>query len=92
MKSVLLVYQDGRFLNLVNDLIKSIKNCKCKITTKERDNLSVNDYKNKDIIIIAGGDGTFLRASHFNKNLPMLGINPDPKRKEGFFMQTTINN
>ena len=61
-----------------------------KYTAKSRVKLTIDDYKNKEIIIVIGGDGTFLRASHLNTNIPMFGINPKPHRKVGFF--TRANN
>jgi len=54
-----------------------------------REDLAGKHYLGQDAVLVVGGDGTFLRASHLNKDLPILGINPDPKRKEGFFMQMT---
>ena len=43
----------------------------------------------KDLVITVGGDGTFLRASHFVEDSPMLGVNMDPQRKVGFFTRST---
>jgi NAD kinase len=53
----------------------------------DRECLSEKCYAKKDAILVIGGDGTFLRTSHLNKYLPMIGINPNPEKKEGFFMQ-----
>ena len=52
-----------------------------------REKLSQKLFQNKDLVIAVGGDGTFLRASHFifDKTL-VFGVNSDPKYKEGFFM------
>lgn len=38
-----------------------------------------------DLIITVGGDGTVLYGSHFAKNLPLLGLNSDPKSSIGRF-------
>ena len=39
-----------------------------------------------DVVIVVGGDGTFLAASHsVDSGLPMLGINSDPSSSRGFF-------
>lgn len=43
----------------------------------------------KDLIITVGGDGTFLRASHFVGDTPMLGVNIDPASKLGFYTSAT---
>lgn len=45
--------------------------------------------KNADLILTVGGDGTFLKTAHHNDNIPILGINAEPEKKEGFF--TTCN-
>jgi len=70
--------------NLVKDLshFLHISNC-------ERQCLK-GTIKNFSLIIVIGGDGTFLRSSHHNKDIPMFGINPNPSKKEGYYMQATI--
>ena len=76
---------------MYDDFVKEVEKylTSKKITHKKEDRecLTNKCYKHIDLIIVIGGDGTFLRASHLNKNIPMLGINPDPSKKEGFFMQ-----
>ena len=57
----------------------------------DRDSVKSSLFSGKDLIIILGGDGTFLRANHFNKNIAMVGINADTEKKEGFFMQLNQN-
>lgn len=39
--------------------------------------------ENKDLIITLGGDGVFVRASHYLRETPILGINSDPMTSEG---------
>lgn len=53
-----------------------------------RDKLKKSQFKNKNLIIAVGGDGTFLRAAHFIDNQAIFGINSDVKDKEGFFMKS----
>lgn len=48
--------------------------------------------KDVDLIIVVGGDGTFLRTSHYVDKAPMLGVNSNSKTKEGFFMQCDQQN
>src|SRR3989338_2981124 len=57
-----------------------------------REKLNKRVFKNKDLILAVGGDGTFLIASHyvFGKT-PMMGINSEPSSKEGFFMNANKN-
>lgn len=85
----LLVYQQG-FPNLLDEIKNFLSSHK--ITTRERESLKPALYENKDLVVVLGGDGTFLRASHYNKGVAMFGINPKPDRKEGYYMQATYKN
>ena len=65
-----------------------LKNNDVKYGIAIREKLSKNLFRGKDMIIAVGGDGTFLMASHYVlDDTPMLGVNSDPKFKEGFFMK-----
>jgi NAD+ kinase len=49
--------------------------------------------KDRDLIIIVGGDGTFLKTAHHVRNkTPFLCIIADEKMTEGFFSNTTKKN
>jgi len=91
MKSVLITYQENLFLNIVNNVKSILQENKIVYSEKERECLVKEDYSGKNLVIVIGGDGTFLRANHLNKDVAMFGINPNPTKKEGFFMQSTIN-
>lgn len=52
-----------------------------------RDKLNKNQFKDKKLVIAVGGDGTFLRAAQFIDKGILLGVNAEPKNKEGFFMK-----
>ena len=69
---------------LVRNILK-----KCNISYKivHRNKLRNKLLQNNDMVIAVGGDGTFIRASHFifGKTL-VMGVNSNPKYKEGFFM------
>lgn len=71
-------------LGVVERALKKYKICHIGVN---RDKLGAHQFKNSDLIIAVGGDGTFLRASHFAKGHIMLGVNADVKNKEGFFMK-----
>ncbi len=44
------------------------------------------DVKGHDAVVVVGGDGTFLAASHsVGEGLPILGVNSDPETSRGFF-------
>jgi len=45
-----------------------------------------------DLVISVGGDGTFLASAHRADNVPILGVNPDPKRSVGFFCMADAKN
>jgi len=46
-----------------------------------------------DLVIVVGGDGTFLKTSLFASGRTlMLGVNSNPKRKEGFFLHCNLEN
>lgn len=55
----------------------------------ERNRVDARCCWQKDLIITIGGDGTFLRASHFVGDAPMLGVNLDPASKLGFFTRAS---
>jgi NAD+ kinase len=90
LRNVLVVYTKPRknpekvTLNLIQKILKKNK-INYKIVLREKLNKKL--FENKDLILVVGGDGTFLMASHFvfDKTL-MFGVNADPSCKEGFFM------
>lgn len=55
----------------------------------DRDRLKKHQFRDRDIVMAVGGDGTFLRASHFISNQLIFGVNSDVKDKEGFFMKSS---
>ena len=89
MKSVLITYQENLFLDILNNVKSILQEYKVVYSEKEREDLVKEDYSGKNLVIVIGGDGTFLRANHLNKDVPMFGINPIPEKKEGFLMQST---
>ncbi len=52
---------------------------------------NIPETDNFDLIIIVGGDGTTLDASHYIKDTPVLAINSDPDRSFGFFAGVKMN-
>jgi NAD+ kinase len=43
------------------------------------------DTTDADLVIVVGGDGTLLAASHSIGSVPLLGVNSDPERSVGFY-------
>lgn len=53
----------------------------------ERHDLLPSHAKGKEFALSIGGDGTFLLAAHaLLENVPLLGINADPRTKEGYLL------
>lgn len=90
INSILIVYNPYHEVQLLPDIKDFLKQNKKKFKIIGRDSISPDDYADKDLVLVIGGDGTFLRASHFNKDVPMLGINPNPDTKEGFYMKANL--
>lgn len=88
-KNAAVVYHfKGKALELACNVLKK-NNIKFSILSRE--SLNEKNFKNRDLVIAIGGDGTFLRASHFIKDSIIMGVNADPKNKEGFFMCCNVN-
>ncbi len=49
------------------------------------------DSSGADLVVVVGGDGTFLAASHSVGDVPMLGVNSDPTSSRGFFCGVTAD-
>ncbi|MBU1204500.1 MAG: NAD(+)/NADH kinase [Nanoarchaeota archaeon] len=89
MLNILIVYtKNDKAIDVVKN---SLRKRDIKFKCIERSRLNKSAFRNKNLIIAVGGDGTFLRASHFVKNELLLGVNSDPKTKEGFFMSSCKN-
>src|SRR3989338_5043858 len=93
LKNILIVYakrvskEEKSALEAVKSALKKY-GIGYKISNRERLNKKL--FQNKDLVVAVGGDGTFLRASHFIfDKTPIFGVNSDPKSKEGFFMTAT---
>lgn len=82
---ILLVYSE----KLSNKHLKSVDEVKKLIEKLDLDYVSVEvrnlkkDLFNVDLVITAGGDGTFIRAASYLKETPILGINSEPEFSEG---------
>jgi len=54
-------------------------------------NFKVSDLDLIDLVVVVGGDGTFIRVSHYLENTPILGINSEPEHSVGEWMSLTAN-
>lgn len=64
------------------DLVKKVLS-KHKMNYKIEQRHEVSNLENYDLIITVGGDGTFLRSSHFVRDQPILGVNSSPHHSVG---------
>lgn len=92
MKSVLVVYNSPATVEekkAVEMVRKALAKEQLHAEWIERHKLSASAAKGKDLAFSIGGDGTFLLAAHILPDrIPLLGINSDPKTKEGYFLGT----
>lgn len=88
-KNVLLVCKDelnGETRKSINEVKKVLKANKIKFKAVIRNKLKKADMKARDLVIVVGGDGTFLHVSHFIAgSVPMLCVNSNVKLTEGFY-------
>lgn len=83
-KKILLVYSEKLSENhkKVIEKVKKILIGKIFFCLNVRD-LDEKYFREIDLAISVGGDGTFIRTSHFLEDIPILGINSEPKQSEG---------
>ena len=86
IKNVLLVYyvHNYKTLELVE---KCLKTSKISYVAKRRVHLTNQLCKNKDLVIVVGGDGTFLRAAHHTDDTPIFAVSSDVMYNEAFYAQ-----
>tara|TARA_B100001971_G_C18185190_1_gene535176 strand:- start:565 stop:1356 length:792 start_codon:yes stop_codon:yes gene_type:complete len=92
INNILIVYSKFK-INYQKQTINEIKRVLNKYGIRykfiERTTLNKSNYKNIDLIMPVGGDGTFLKASQFLfDKRPIYGVNSNPLKKEGFFMES----
>ena len=69
-------------LQNISQIVASMNRFGIEFNIVKIEQFDVDDVDNVDVIISAGGDGTFLRAaSHIRSPVPMIGINLDPRRR-----------
>ena len=90
MEKILVVYSkpfNSEQETAIKVVEKSLKSKKANYILCDRKSLNSADFLDISMVIAIGGDGTFLRASHFIKDKTLIfGVNSDPSNKEGFYM------
>lgn len=84
INSVLIVYSkksfEGDIFCRVRDIVKERK---VKFSSVFIDDFKNSKFKSFDLILVVGGDGTFIRVSHYLEDELILGVNSDIKTSEG---------
>jgi NAD+ kinase len=77
----ILIIHKNKNLTIEKELRQKFKDID--ITFAWKNNLKKSYFKNIDLVISIGGDGTFLSASHFIENQLILGVNENYEKSEG---------
>ncbi|MBT4376576.1 nicotinate (nicotinamide) nucleotide adenylyltransferase [archaeon] len=89
IKSVLVVYSEKRTEEHLS-VVRGVKNLLGDLEIYSQfvlaSDLKKEFFRGVDLIIAIGGDGTFIRASHFTYGQLILGINSDSESSEGGLM------
>jgi NAD+ kinase len=85
MKKVLIIFRGGSGAEIIRGISSELSRAGANVEIVERDSLTENMFRNAQLAIVVGGDGTFLSAARKNKLTPMFCINPSPESSEGFF-------
>ena len=84
LNKVLIIYMDNTKKTL-KVIFNSLDKHNIEYSAIPRSHKSANIFRNKDLIITVGGDGTFLGSAHYIKDTPVLAVSPDELKHEGFF-------
>jgi len=84
LNKVLVIYMDNTKKTL-KVIFNALDKSGIEYSAIPRTHKSSNVFRNKDLIITVGGDGTFLGAAHYIKDTPVLAVSPDELKHEGFF-------
>ncbi len=89
-QDILLIYSEKiteDHMHMVRTVREDLKKFNLNVNTINVKYLEKKYFEFIDLIVTIGGDGTFIRASHFAKfYVPLLGINSDPEHSEGAFL------
>lgn len=90
LNNVLIVHKKKDKSGTLRTIKSVLSKNKINFVVVERE--KIKETKKYDLVVVVGGDGTFLRASHHVEDALMVGVNSSPKTSEGFFMRYTGNN
>jgi NAD kinase len=92
---MLSVWKEARdmHLSVVNQICAHVTNSGREVKIIADYKLKDEDFKDVDLVISMGGDGTFLKTASYIRtpSLPILGINTDPSRSAGHLTNKAVN-
>ena len=77
--------EDEGFQNTITYIQQEIRK-QAKVQIVEREYLSSFLFAKDDIIVVVGRDGLVANTAKYAKNLPIIGVNPDPNKINGIFL------
>ncbi len=82
------IYREGsKFLNKLKYFLNGKK-----FRVVAASSLKKNDFKDVDLVITLGGDGTFLKTASFVRDSFIIGINSNPRASEGALTSISVEN
>jgi NAD+ kinase len=90
LDNVLVVYKRKDKTGALRAVRSVLSNNKISFAAVERS--KIKKIKGYDLVVVVGGDGTFLRTAHWVGDILMVGVNSSPKTSEGFFMRYNKDN
>ncbi|PJB46014.1 MAG: NAD(+) kinase [Deltaproteobacteria bacterium CG_4_9_14_3_um_filter_63_12] len=68
----------------------ALKRAPIALSMSYRGELPAGELSELDLVVVLGGDGTLLEASHHVSNIPILGINSDPQTSVGSLCSVSV--
>ncbi len=90
IRNVLVVYYVHNYRTLAN-VEKALSKNKISYKCVEREKLGKKLAEGKNLIIVVGGDGTFLRTTHLIGETPVFLVSSDVRYNEAFYGRATRN-
>lgn len=92
IKKIIIVHKRG-LEDLASDLYNKVKSYKydLEILLFPGNYFNKSLFRDVDLVITLGGDGTFIAAANMIENSYIIGINSQPGRSEGALTSITIN-
>ena len=90
VKNVLVVYF-ARYSEALSEVKKILnkKNLNTRYVNRENEADVARGVRGADAVIVVGGDGTLLRASHFIERTPVLHVSAGRQKHEAFFARAS---